>query len=257
MKNGTQLSLLGLDIKKEASLADFFAPSFTPVLSSVYDLLHAHVSELYLFGEGGTGKTHLLSAIHRQYTQNPDNTAIFLSFKDIDDTSALFGLEMFSLILLDDIDTIQHQREWQEALFHLINRARTQGCKLIYTADTRPNELELDLPDLTTRLAQVLQFALPNGNEPADRRATLEAILKQKGWQLPESIKSYFVDEGPHLPGDMVTVLTAITPYFQHKKRKLPQKLFDDIKSAIKTQSLLVEIADIDLDLPNLPFDQH
>lgn len=256
MNNGTQLSLLGLDVKKEASVSDFFAPSFTPILSSVYDLLHAHVSELYLFGEGGTGKTHLLSAIHRQYTQNSGNTAIFLSFKDIDDTSALLGLELFSLILLDDIDTIQHQREWQEALFHLINRARAQSCKLIYTANSRPNELKLDLPDLTTRLAQVLQFALPNGNEPADRRATLEAILKQKGWQLPESVKSYFVAEGPHVAGDMVTVLTAITPYFKYKRRKLPQKLFDDIKNAIKTQSLLVEIADIDFGQPTLPFDQ-
>ncbi len=258
---GTQLSFAGLDIKKEASLQDFYAPSFTPILSSVYEVLYGSVRELFLSGESGTGKTHLLSAIYKQYLTT-NNMAILLSVGEVlDDANALSGLEMFSLILLDDIHLIGGRADWQEALFHLINRARVNDCKLIYTANVPAQALDLQLLDLTTRLAQALQFALPNGAHLADRQAVLDAILKQKGWQLPDSIKSYFVEEGPHLPADMVKVLSAITPYFKYKGRRLPQKLFDDIKKAIQTQSLLMEIADInfasDNHQPALPFEGH
>ena len=107
--------------------------------------------------------------------------AILLSVGEVlDDANALSGLEMFSLILLDDIHLIGGRADWQEALFHLINRARVNDCKLIYTANVPAQALDLQLLDLTTRLAQALQFALPNGAHLADRQAVLDAILSKK-----------------------------------------------------------------------------
>ena len=38
--------------------------------------------------------------------------------------TALVGLEMFDLIIVDDLQMVRHSYEWQEGLFHLINRLR-------------------------------------------------------------------------------------------------------------------------------------
>lgn len=245
-----QLSLAHMDIKTDAHLNDFHAPSFAPILSAIHELIAGNLQELYLFGNAGSGKTHLLFATHKAYLTSKQ-TAIFISLKDMldADSQALMGLETFNLIIIDDIHLIAHRRDWQEALFHLINKARRQNRQLIYTATTPPNELEFEILDLVTRLSQTLTLALPDGSNPDDRRALLHAILHQKGWQLPESIFEHFVEEGPHHVGDMLTVLHAIIPYFHYRGRKLPQKLLEEIKNAIKQQSLLVELADLDLEL--------
>ena len=68
-----QIGLPGLDIKNDASLMDFSAPSFSPVLSAFYDLIDGKVREIFLYGDSGVGKTHLLSALQRQYLSMPTN----------------------------------------------------------------------------------------------------------------------------------------------------------------------------------------
>ncbi len=250
--DAVQLSLSYMDVKEDASLHDFGATGFVPVVSAVQELIDGRLKELYIFGESGSGKSHLLSAIHREYLKT-QRMAIFVSLKEMinTDVQALMGLEMFELILIDDIHLAQGRREWQEGLFHLINRARSGQRQLIYSAISPPNELLFDLPDLSTRLSQAFSCGLPDGSHREDRQALLKSILRQKGWQLPDTISDYLVDEGPHYAGDMIQVLTAIVPYFNYRGRKLPQKLIDEIKNTIKQQSLMVELADIDFTHPD------
>lgn len=60
-----QLSLAHIDIKQDASLDDLKAPSFAPILNAVRELIDGSMRELYIYGDIGTGKTHLLlSLIH-------------------------------------------------------------------------------------------------------------------------------------------------------------------------------------------------
>lgn len=253
-----QLSLAYMDIKTDAKLSDFDAPSFTPILCAVHELIDGKIPELYLIGNTGSGKSHLLSAIHKAYLKT-GRSAIFVSLQEIisTDTQALTGLEMFNLILIDDLHLAAQHLDWQEALFHLINRARRQHCQLIYSATAPTNELGFSILDLTTRLSQALTFVLPSGDNDRDRRALLSAILRQKGWQLPDSISDYLVEAGPHHVGDMLKVVSAIVPYVNYRGRKLPQKLLDEIKAIIRQESLLVELADIELDQPFESDDNH
>lgn len=243
----TQLSLQHIDVKQDASLDDFHSSGFIPILSVITELLVGRVRELYFFGDSGSGKSHLLSAIYRRYIET-NNTAIFISIAELlqTDTQALLGLEMLNLVMIDDIDLVYGLPDWQEGLFHLINRGRQVGTQFIFTAKVSQGELGFDLPDLTTRLSQVLTFKLPDGMDVEDRRALLASLLRQKGWQLPESIIECFISEGPHHIGDMLQVLNAIIPHFNHRRGKLSAKQLEAIKETIQRQSLLVELTDID-----------
>lgn len=248
--SGTQLSLDYMDVKSEASLLDFESVGFAPVLSAIHDLLDGDVREMYVYGDTGSGKSHLMTAIFNAYQQR-HGMAMMVSLEEMiaTDVQALTGLEMFNLIILDDVHLAQPYPEWQEALFHLINRSRAMGRQIVYTATTPPAEVEFELPDLVTRLSQSLIFGLPDGTNVEDRHALLKSILRQKGWQLPQSIVDELVQSGPYHVGDMLTVVGNIVPYFGYKNRwRLSPKMLEQIKSAIKEQSLLVELADINFD---------
>lgn len=243
----TQLDLLNLEVRQDAKLDDFRAPSFYPILAALQQLIDGKVNELFLYGDKGVGKTHFLSAAHSHYSKN--NTAIFVSLGDfLADVGALAGLEAFSLIVIDDVHLVGQSHRSQEALFHLINRANAHKSKLLFASRTAPSELGLSFVDLWTRLNRSLSFALPDGTLFEDRQATLKSILRHKGWQIPDEVFAYLLEEGPYQAGDMLKVLNAITPLFNYRYRgRLPQKLLEEIKNAIHTQSLMVELSDLGL----------
>ncbi|MDO5652313.1 MAG: DnaA/Hda family protein [Moraxella sp.] len=241
-----QLSL-PLEIVSDASLHDFHAPGFVPVLNAIEGTLQGQFRELYLFGERGTGKSHLLSAIYTQYN-TLQKTAIFLPLAQIihTDPQALTGLEMFNAVLLDDIQHMIGRRDWQEALFHLINRSFEHNTQLILTANAPLRELGFELLDLSTRLGQMLTVGFPDGSDLADRKALLQSIQRQKGWQFPDSILEHLLNEGPSRTGDILKVLTEISPYFTHlSKSALTKKALEEVKHIINEQSLLLELEDI------------
>lgn len=249
MTHHVQLSLAHIDVQEDARLEDFAGRQFLPILSSAYDLLYDRVREFFVFGAEGSGKSHLMTAIFNAY-QEQGGMGIVLSMNQLVgmDTQALMGLEMFELIILDDIHLLGGHQDWQEAVFHLINRSRANNRKLIYTANCPPDELPFALPDLLTRLSQVLNFSLPISQTSEERYALVSSILRKKGWQLPKTVMDELALAGPHHVGDMMTVIGNIVPYFGYKNRwRLSPKMLEQLKIAIKEQSLLVEIADLDV----------
>lgn len=253
--SGTQLNLFNIEVKRIASLDDFGSDSFRAVKKAVDGIINHTINELYIYGNNGSGKTHLLNAIYHTYIKH-DKNAIFLSFEELlgSDTQALQGLEAFSLILIDDLHLATNHLDWQHALFHLINQVRALNGKLIVSTNTSVIDLPFDFVDLTTRLAQMLSFNMPDGTDIKDRRAFVQSILRQKGWVFDQTIIEYVLQQGPHLPGDIVSVLTHISSYFTHRNNsKIPKKLLDEVKQAIVEQSFLLELAEFEHHEPDSP----
>lgn len=246
--SGVQLSLFNMDIKQVASLDDFESNSFLPIKRATDGLINRTINELYIYGNNGSGKTHLLNAIYQAYIKHNPN-AIFLSFEELldSDTQALQGLEAFSLIIIDDLHLIAQHTDWQQAVFHLINEVRSINGQLIISTNSSVVQLPFEFMDLTTRLAQMLSFNMPDGTNIDDRRAFVRSILRQKGWLFDETIVEYLIQEGPQQPKDMVAVLTHISSYFTHRNHsKIPKKLLDEVKKAIIEQSFLLELAEFE-----------
>ena len=135
-----QLSL-NLDIKHDASLSDFSGPGWMSIIDAVRQLHVGLIGQLYLFGDPATGKSHLLSAICESFIEM-DKSAICLSLNELihTDVNVLSSLENFSLIAIDDLEVLEQSSQWQEALFHLINRSREGQRQLIFAStNLRPN----------------------------------------------------------------------------------------------------------------------
>nr|WP_241878077.1 DnaA/Hda family protein [Psychrobacter sp. PraFG1]UNK04500.1 DnaA/Hda family protein [Psychrobacter sp. PraFG1] len=135
-----QLSL-NLEVRKDASLSDFAGPGWSTLIDAVRQMHVGLIGQMYIFGSAATGKTHLLSAICESYMEM-DKSAICLSLKELlhTDVAVLASLESFDLVAIDDLEAIKDSREWQEAIFHLINRSREGRGQLIFAAKTpRPS----------------------------------------------------------------------------------------------------------------------
>lgn len=110
--------------------------------------------QLYIWGDAGSGKTHLLQACCQQAKQS-GRDPFYLSLQPgrLPSPALLDGLEAVDLVCFDDIQVIADQSDWQQALFRFYNAHRHNNHKLLLAADCPPKFLAFELADLKTRMA--------------------------------------------------------------------------------------------------------
>ncbi|WP_435101587.1 DnaA regulatory inactivator Hda [Arhodomonas sp. AD133] len=152
---------------------------------------------VYLYGEPGTGKTHLLQSACSIATA-AGRTAVYLPLEDMLEWSAglLDGLENVGVVALDDLHLLRNRPAWQEALFFLFNRLRDAGGQLMVAADQRPDRIGLTLPDLVSRLQWGLVFRLRELSDE-DRLEALRRRAASRGIELPEETARYLLAHYP------------------------------------------------------------
>ncbi len=217
------------------------------IIDAVRQLHVGLIGQLYLFGSPATGKSHLLSAICESFI-DMDKSAICLSLNELihTDVNVLSSLENFDVIAIDDLEVLEQSRQWQEALFHLINRSREGQRQLLFAANKPASELPFELRDLLTRLAQAPTFKVPDGQNISDRQALLQSILRRRGWQFDERILHHLLSEGPHRIGALIEVLVYIQPMFSNLGRSnISKAVISDALRTIDEQTLAAELADI------------
>ncbi len=97
-----------------------------------------------IVGPPGAGKTHL----GRVFMARTEAVAV-----GIDElTDAVLTLGDAPKAFIDDADKIAGDAAAEEGLFHLFNKARSEGGAILLTATDAPARWPLELPDLASRL---------------------------------------------------------------------------------------------------------
>jgi len=168
---------------------------------------------LYLWGEAGTGKSHLLQAWCRANGATP---------------ASPLPEPPLALVVVDDVDRLDG--EDQIRLFSLINAAREGAGRVLATGPLPPAQLiELSVrPDLATRLAQGLVFRLQPLSD-ADKRAALIIRAESHGLRLPDEVLRYLLT---HCRRDLPHLLLLVDLLDIHslsRKRPVSLPLLKDI----------------------------
>ena len=127
----------------------------------------------YLWGQEGTGKSHLLQAACTLATDS-GRTAAYIPLQQNQELSPgmLAGLGELDLVCIDDLDYIQGKVEWERALFILFNEMRDKQNPLLFSAAKSPKGSEISMPDLKSRLAWDLVYHLA----PIDEASLITAL---------------------------------------------------------------------------------
>ena len=161
---------------------------------------------LFIYGQSGLGKTHLLHAIANQvhqvfpayrimYVQSEDFVNEFIDHvrhgKDMQGFRDKYRL--VDLFLMDDVQFIAGKDSSEEELFHTFNTLYEQKKQIVFTSDRPPHEMLRLEQRLRTRFEQ----GLPADIQPPDYE-TRVALLKNKaverGISLPDAVLSYVAE---------------------------------------------------------------
>lgn len=214
---------LGLRLPATSRLDNFVVGANREVVAAVQDLLRDDMSGvLFLTGVAGSGKTHLLQAACRAVAVDGAQAAYLPMAALVEHPPAamLEGLEHDRLVACDDLQSIAGRADWEEALFHLYNRLREAGGRLIGAADQPPERLGLLLADLRSRLAWGGVFALQAPNDAA-RLELLSVHARERGLELPSETAQFLLRRCPRDVHALIALLERLDAAALAAQRRL------------------------------------
>ncbi len=157
---------------------------------------------LFIHGNSGLGKTHLLSAIcHEIKKNNPDANIVYTRGEtftnDLIRHLAQKNMVEFhdkyrsaDVLLVDDVQFIAGKESTQEEFFHTFNALATAGNQIVLTSDMPPKKIET----LDDRLRNRFEWGLIADIQPPDLETRM-AIIKRKavklGLDIPDDVIQY------------------------------------------------------------------
>jgi DnaA family protein len=158
---------------------------------------------VWLCGPPGSGKSHLLQALCAQ-AQRAQIDAAYLPLRQLYQlgVEALSGWQYTQVLVLDDVDAVAGQRDWEQPLFGLFREAQERGAVLVAAAAEPPLHVPFALPDLASRFAATTLLTLRPLNETEQREA-LRLRARARGLELPEDTALYLQRR---FPRDLATL---------------------------------------------------
>ncbi len=216
---------LGVRLRDDATFANFYPGINAAAQGYVERLCEPEAggveSLVYLWGPLGVGRSHLLQAACHRLEQQGAAT-LYLPLEEVAELgpALLEGLGQFELVCLDDVQRVATDAQWQEALFHLFNRLRDSGRRLLLSADAAPRELPLSLADLRSRLSQALVFQLRELSDE-DKLRALQLRAFRRGLQMSEEAGRFILTRSGRSMNELFDVLERLDQASLQAQRKL------------------------------------
>ena len=189
-----------LDIRPDAppTFANYLAGRNQEAVAALTAFAAGEMQEalIYLWGESGSGRSHLLKACVHACIELGSRADYRTSRESLPET-------LPGLLAVDDVDTLDDVG--QVALFNLINRAREGEGRLLAAGSAPPAQLSLRV-DLTTRLGWGLVFGIQRPDE-AERATALRSRALARGMHLPEEVIHYMLS---HCRRDLPALLATV-----------------------------------------------
>lgn len=172
---------------------------------------------LLIWGEAGSGKSHLLKALS-------SNTSAPLLTR-ASPLDAFNWSANHSLYLIDDCD--QLNPEQQQALFNLINQVRENSGTLIASAKQAPLQLALR-EDLRTRLGWGLVYQV-HGLSDEEKMDALTKSAASRGLSLSAGVLPYLLTHFRRDMQSLSTMLDALDRYSLETQRPITLPLLREL----------------------------
>ncbi len=212
----TQL-LLDIGPAWTPTLDNFVPGRNVELLSALRHALAGAASErsFYLWGEAGSGKSHLLEAVVRE-AKARGRTAHYACAAVPPAAQAAAA---------DDVEALDDAG--QVALFELYNRQRETGGILLVSGTAAPAHLKVR-DDLRTRLGWGLVYQVHPLND-AEKAQALERHAQARGFELPREVVQYLLRHGRRDLPSLLAVLDALDAHCLRLKRSPSVPLLKEV----------------------------
>lgn len=216
---------------------------------------------LFVYGETGRGKTHLIQSIGNHVKKSFAHKKIFYL------TAERFGFDFmnainsrtipsfkekyrsYDVLIIDDIQFFSKKMTLQEEFFHLFNTLHDANKQIICSSDRHPNMIA-DITDrLQSRFLAGMTVAI---NEPdyESRMAIIKAKGRAMGLTLSDDVVEYLSNAVPSNIREIEGMLNTILCQVQLKGDMTDEGIKEVIKSTTKpkrsvsVKNIIAKIAD-------------
>lgn len=186
---------------------------------------------LFLYGNSGLGKTHLMHAIGNYIVQNKKKKVLYITSDDFindfvdlhrkNDGNNIDDVQNFKkkyrdidVLMIDDIQYLQVADKSQEAFFHTFNELYANNKQIIISSDRSPD----DLKRLEDRLKTRFNWGLTADILPPDFDLRMQIINKKiesnfMQEEFPEDVKEYIASNCSSDIRKLEGAITRVTAY--------------------------------------------
>jgi len=212
---------------------------------------------LYIYGDAGLGKTHLMNAIGHLTLENHRRMKILyittekfmndlinhLQYGKILDFRQKY--RSVDVLLMDDIHYLSGRERTKEEFFHTFNHLYDSQKQIVISSDCHPKEI----PNLEERFRSRFEWGLLADLEPPDIETRI-AILRKKSEleavELPESVALFIADKVHSNIRVLEGYLRRVIAYASLKGENIDLDLAKEaLKSLLDSTSAIVTVEKI------------
>ncbi len=179
---------------------------------------------LFIYGESGLGKTHLMHAIANDIAQKtPDKKVLYTTCENflnefIDSIAQKNGSRFrlhyrnVDVLMIDDVQFLKNKTQVQEEFFHTFNELSSQNKQIVLTSDRPPKEIATLEERLRTRFegGMIADIQPPS---PETKIAILKRKALDRKCSLPDDVLEFLAQNSGHdvrtLEGRLTKVIFA------------------------------------------------
>jgi len=195
---------------------------------------------LFIYGDSGLGKTHLLHAIGHyaqslfsgvrvRYVSSEEFTNDFINairdgkadhfrrrYRDID------------ILLVDDIQFLEGKEQTQEEFFHTFNTLHNASKQIVISSDRPPK----DLVTLEDRLRNRFEWGLTTDVQPPEletRIAILQKKARQEGLAVPQDVVEFIASQIATNIRELEGALIRVTAYASLNRQSVDMRVAETV----------------------------
>ena len=159
---------------------------------------------IYVWGESGAGKTHVLKAFASAVKESR-----YVAARDV------VAADLHGVLAIDDVEQLSGDN--QVALFNAFNERAFDF--VLVSAGSSPRDVTIRR-DLATRLATGLTYRVVALTD-AEKGAALAAHAKTRGFEIPEDVRSYLLTHARRDMGSLIGALDSLDRYSMETGRPI------------------------------------
>ena len=195
---------------------------------------------LFIYGDSGLGKTHLLHAIgHYAESLYPGIQVRYVSSEDFtndfinsiaNNQAAAFNRRYreVDILLIDDIQFLQGKEQTQEAFFHTFNTLHDHNKQVVITSDVAPKHLT----GFEDRMTSRFEWGLITDVQAPDLETRI-AILRKKAQserlQVPDEVLEYMASKVSSNIRNLEGTLIRVTAFANLNRTSVDMSLVETV----------------------------
>lgn len=218
---------------------------------------------LFIYGDSGLGKTHLLKAIeHEVKKRNPEKNVMYVTCETFanelikaitnrDTESFHQKYRNVDFLLMDDIQFLSKKEQTQEEFFHTFNELYNHGKQIVLTSDISPTKISKLEDRIKSRFVRGVQADI----QPPDFETRM-AIIKRKAEllniEIPDPVSRLIAEKIKtnirQLEG-AVNKITALTMFSNEKpsiamaQKVIRENLIENQPADITVDRILADVS--------------